>query len=187
MDRHGGMLAVSLTRADLLRLGGLHAELAPEWTRPTELTHLKTAGLLNSLTLLALQRSGYQPRPRTRNLDESRVEQALYWYRQNLNQQPSVGMVSSAVGVSEVHLRRLFHAVRGESPKAAFQRMRMEAVRQSLDNPQLTVDEAAGQHGFADASSLTRAYRKEFGVTPRASTRGRRPYYSGGKESSAQH
>ena len=169
---NGGMLSVPLTRADMNWLRRGHRQLAGDWTRPTELTHLKITRLLAGLTLLALERSGYQARPMARNLDAERVERALYWYRQNLYQHPGVSEVAGAVGMSEVHLRRLFNAVRKESPKQAFQRIRMEQIRAALRDPNLTVEGAAAAFGFADASSLTRAYRQHFGQTPRIKASG---------------
>ncbi|MGC9451789.1 MAG: helix-turn-helix domain-containing protein [Oceanipulchritudo sp.] len=167
----GGFLTVPLTETDIVWLRQRHGELTAEWARPTEVSHLKVTRLLTGLTLLALERTGYQPRLRTRDLYAERVERALYWYRQNLQEHPSVREVAEAVGVSEVHLRRLFRTARGESPKAAFQRIRMEQVRDALRDRQWTVEAVASRYGYADASSLSRAYRGHFGSTPRDAAR----------------
>lgn len=163
----GGMLAVALTIADRRWLKDQRDQLQAEWVRPTDIAHLKVGRLLNGLTLLVLARAGYQPRPSPADLDAERVTRALYWYRQNLYQHPGVGEVARAVGISEVHLRRLFHRTGAGSPKASFQRIRMEQAREAMQDPRLTVEAVATQFGFADASSFTRAYRQQFGHAPR--------------------
>lgn len=165
--KRSGVLDVNLTKPDIAWLRRHHAILREEWTRMTEITHLKIARFINGLSLLALERIGYRARPRMRNPEAERVDRALYWFRQNVTQHPSVGDVASAVGVSEVHLRRLFRKERQQSPLAAFQSVRMEAVREALRDRQVTVEAAAAHYGYADASSLTRAYRRHFGQPPR--------------------
>jgi AraC-like DNA-binding protein len=163
----GGMRVLPITRADIRWLKDQRDQLQPEWAKPSDITHLKVGRLLNGLTLLALSRAGYQPRPASRDFDRERVSRALYWYRQNLYQNPGVSSVARAVGVSEVHLRRLFQKTDNASPKAAFQRIRMEQAREVLRDPRRTVEAVAAQFGFADASSFTRAYRQQFGSAPR--------------------
>jgi transcriptional regulator GlxA family with amidase domain len=95
------------------------------------------------------------------------VEKAVYWYRQNLGQHPGVPDVARAVGVSEVHLRRIFRKIMNLSPKTAFQEIRMEQARELLEDRRLTVEAVAAEFGFSDASSFTRAFRRQFGHAPR--------------------
>ena len=164
---NGGLISVSLTETDMEHLQKRHEEIVREWVRPTDRTPLKVTQLLTELSLLVLERSGYVPRVPACDRDTERVNRAEYWYRQNLHQHPGVSEVARAVGISEVHLRRLFKKVRGQSPKAVFQRIRLESLRESLRNPDETVEALAARYGFADASSLTRAYRRHFHATPR--------------------
>jgi transcriptional regulator GlxA family with amidase domain len=109
----------------------------------------------------------FNPQPLRHNAEADRIERALYWFRQNLHVHPGVAQVAAAIGVSEVHLRRLFHKVLQTSPKNALQAIRMERAQEILADTATTVDAAAHMLGFADASSLARAYRQHFGQSPR--------------------
>jgi transcriptional regulator GlxA family with amidase domain len=144
-----------------------HAELAEEWKHPNVATHLKVARLLTGLQLRVLTAIHFKPQPLRQNTEADRIERALYWFRQNLHVHPGVAQVAAAIGVSEVHLRRLFHKVLQTSPKNALQAIRMERAQEILADTATTVDAAAHMLGFADASSLARAYRQHFGQSPR--------------------
>lgn len=163
----GGKLRVDLAKADIAWLLDQRDGLSGDWVRPTEMTPLRVAHLLSGLSLMVLERSGYQPSTLAGGLEQERVEKALYWYRQNLGQHPAVPEVARAVGVSAVHLRRLFQKERRQSPKAAFQAIRLEQARELLTDPALTVEAVAAEFGFSDASSFTRAYRRQYGHPPR--------------------
>jgi AraC-like DNA-binding protein len=165
--RRGGMIRIALSRADGAWLEQQHADLRQDYRQPNESSALKVAHLLSGLAILLLRGCGYQPRADFEQVDRERVERARYWYRQNLEQNPGVEQVARAVGVSGVHLRRLFARVAGESPKRAFQAIRMEQARAVLQSPHVTVDAVAARFGFADASSFTRAFRAQFGHPPR--------------------
>lgn len=167
VSAEGGHMAVSLGNRDIEWLKLQRDSLRTDWARPTEMTSLKIAHLLTGLSLLVLERSGYQPAPDRANLDSERVARALYWYDQQVKENPGIDRVASAVGVSPVHLRRLFRKVRGESPKRAFQAIRLEHARSELRDPRVTVEAVAERYGFADASSFSRAYRRAYGQAPR--------------------
>jgi AraC-like DNA-binding protein len=167
VSRRGGWLRVGLKEADLEWLEAEREEFQADWIRPTELTPLKVTRLMVGLSLMCLDRLGWEPRPVGRGLDAERVEKALYWYRQNLGRNPGVEEVARAVGVSAVHLRRIFRKERSRGPKAAFQAIRMEEARNLLGEPGSTVEAVAGRLQFSDASSFTRAYRAHFGKAPR--------------------
>lgn len=165
--RRGGELMIPLEAADITWLEGQGERLTADWIKPTESSFLKVSHLLSGLSLMILGRSGYSPEPPGPGIDRERVEKALYWYGQNLDHQPGVEAVARAVGISAVHLRRLFARELGRPPKRAFQAIRMEAGRALLEDPRLTVEAVAVRLNFADASSFTRAYRREFGQPPR--------------------
>jgi AraC-like DNA-binding protein len=165
--RAGGNLLVSLSEADIRWLAGQRDCIQEDWLRPNEQTALRVGHLLSGLSLMVLERSGFRPVPLAEGLDRERVEKALYWYRQNLGQHPGVPDVARAVGVSSVHLRRIFRKIMNRSPKTAFQEIRMEQARELLEDRRLTVEAVAAEFGFSDASSFTRAYRRQFGHAPR--------------------
>jgi len=163
----GGHLAVSIGQREIAWLGGQRESLRRDWVRPTETTTLKVAHLMSGLSLMVLERAGHEPAPESRSLDRERVDKATYWYRQNLGGNPAVEEVAAAVGVSAVHLRRIFRRELGQGPKQVFQGIRLEEAREALADPRRTVETVAADVRFSDASSFTRAYRDYFGHPPR--------------------
>lgn len=167
VERHGGNLRIPLGRREVEWLRGQTESLLPDWKRETESTATKVLHLVTGISLMVQEKLAYRPCASRRDLDRDRVEKALYWYRQGIGQNPTIEEAARAVGVSPVHLRRLFQKVRGESPKRAFQTLRLEQARLLLADPQRTVEAVAEELDFSDASSLTRAYKAFYGVPPR--------------------
>ena len=167
VSRAGGAMRIQLTREDVFWLMHQRDRLKRDWMRPNEQTGLRVEHLLSGLALMILERSGHRPIPVSRDLDRERVEKALYWYQQNLGQHPGVPEVARAVGVSAVHLRRLFRKELRLSPKAAMQEIRLQQSQELLADPRMTVEAVAAEFGFSDASSFTRAYRRYTGHPPR--------------------
>jgi len=165
--RSGGKLRIPLGPADEAWLFGQKENLDEDWKRETESTPVKVLHLLTGISLMVQRITAYRPSPGKRDPDRDRVEKALYWYRQNLGHNPSIAEAARTVGVSAVHLRRLFRKVRGESPKRTFQRVRLEQAQRMLADPVLTVEAVAEVLDYADASALTRAYKALYGVPPR--------------------
>ena len=108
------------------------------------------------------------------------MEQALLRYASDLAESPTLADVAAVVNVSPAHLRRLFQAVRGESPKEAFNRIRMQKVEELLVHSDLTVERIAEDAGFSSASSLTYAVCRHFGNPPGRLRRKRRREMSEG-------
>lgn len=164
--QQGGCLAVNITEQDADELVGAYHELLPFYRRPHELAHLHVRRWLDRLTLLALDHAGYQAKTVIEDLDRERVEAALYWYENNLSRAPTVREVAEEIGVSEVHLRRLFAQQRGESPRIAFQRLLLRQASRLLRETELTLEEIADQCGYVNASSFSRAFKADTGQAP---------------------
>jgi AraC family transcriptional regulator len=99
--------------------------------------------------------------------DESKVAQALGWYEANLARSPSIADVARAVYLSPTHLRRLFHKVRGLSPQAAFTRVQFDRVKWLMRDSMMTLDQIGESSGFGSASAFSRAFKMEFGISPK--------------------
>ena len=166
----GGHLAVPIGEREIAWLVGQRESLKRDWVRPTETTALKVAHLMSGLSLMALECAGYEPAADSRSLDRERVDKATYWYRQNFGDNPSVEEVAAAVGISAVHLRRVFRRELGRGPKQIFQGIRLEEARVALADPYRTVEAVAAEVSFSDASSFSRAFRDYFGHPPRRRT-----------------
>lgn len=86
--------------------------------------------------------------------------------------EPSLGPleIASAVGISVRHLHRLF-LVTGSTLGDYIRARRLNGCRSDLLNPRLrdkTITEIAFCWGFSDSAHFSHAFRKYFGVSPRA-------------------
>ncbi len=75
--------------------------------------------------------------------------------------------VSQVVGFSRYHLSRMFQMFFQESPRDLIVRTRQERAAIKLKNSSRQVGTIALEEGYANAESFTRAFRTEYGTTPR--------------------
>lgn len=104
--------------------------------------------------------------PALPELAHFKVESALSWYQEHLEEHPSVKEVADASHISTSHLRRLFRQMRFTSPKSAFRRIRLEKAQDLMSRTALTLDEIAHLCGYASASHFCSEYRAAFHFTP---------------------
>ncbi|MEL6748028.1 MAG: helix-turn-helix domain-containing protein, partial [Pseudomonadota bacterium] len=71
-------------------------------------------------------------------------------------------------GLSLRGLDRLTRDKLSTSPAALYRRLRLLRARKLAQETDMKVTEIALRTGYADASAMTRAFRQEFGVSPRA-------------------
>ncbi len=119
------------------------------------------------LTLFFLKRlpkTALGPAP---NFGKIKVEQALAWYESNLSRNPSIDEISHEVNLSLTHLRRLFHKIRGTSPKAAFTNIQFERVKWLMMDPTVTLEQISEKCGFGSSSAFSRAFKIKFRTSPR--------------------
>jgi AraC family transcriptional regulator len=164
---HNNYYAAKLTPEQVTRLREITAELEPHFRSPNVLSPLHFQGRLMDLAVLILSGSSEAAPP----LDLSqlavfRVEGALSWYVEHLNRAPSVKEVADATHVSPSHMRRLFWQVRKCSPKAAFNKARLERAQELMSRCTLTLEEVARSCGFNSASHLCREYKAYYDVSP---------------------
>lgn len=80
----------------------------------------------------------------------------------------NVASVAEGLGVSERHLRRVFHEVVGLSPKAFFKLMRFErALKAAKDGRGSNWSDVAVSAGYYDQAHLITDFRSIAGATPR--------------------
>ena len=75
-------------------------------------------------------------------------------------------------GVSPRHLDRLFARHRGQGFLADYHRMRLEQGDKLLRQSGLSVSEIAFATGYSSSSHFSRAYRRQFGASPRQARAG---------------
>ncbi|MBK6902942.1 MAG: helix-turn-helix domain-containing protein [Saprospirales bacterium] len=78
----------------------------------------------------------------------------------------SVDRLCREMAMSNSQLQRKLNALTGFAPNHFIRYIRMLDAQRLLKNTTLTVAEIAFQTGFEDPAYFTRAFKKEFGVTP---------------------
>lgn len=90
------------------------------------------------------------------------------WLESRLDRPVSVAQMAQAMAMSERTLHRRCIAVFGMTPLAVLQRLRLERVRALLAEAALPLKTVATQCGFGNVSSMGKALRAGFGVSPLA-------------------
>lgn len=109
--------------------------------------------------------------PRTHLLkpdDVDRIHQARDILLQQINDPPSLVELARQVGLNDCTLKRGFRQVFGTTAFGYLHNYRLEQARQLLEERRLNISEIAQAIGFANRSYFAAAFRKKFGVTPRA-------------------
>ena len=85
-----------------------------------------------------------------------------------MSRRPKLPEIARSVHLSVRHLRRLFTAVRGESPQKAFTTLRVERALELLAAQDDHLDDVAAACGFASTSDFCRVFRQHRGISPHA-------------------
>lgn len=93
------------------------------------------------------------------------IEQAIHYIEANLQHQPELAEVASAVGLSEYHFQRLFTRWAGISPKRFMQFLTKEQAKQFLDRSENLLD-ATHQIGLSSLGRLHDLFVATEAVTP---------------------
>jgi AraC-like DNA-binding protein len=106
------------------------------------------------------------------------VGRAEEFFRLHAGQRFSAGQLSSAVRVSERHLRNAFYDVYGTSPMRYFRLWQLNQARRALQSQTrraATVTDVALSYGFVELGRFAGAYKALFGESP-SKTLGHRPW-----------
>ncbi len=95
-----------------------------------------------------------------------RVERARAMLEADLQAPLSVPDMAREAAMSTYHFSRAFRQMAGQSPYQYRLRRRLEAARSALQKGLGSVQDVASEHGFADAASFSKAFRKHFGDAP---------------------
>jgi len=110
-----------------------------------------------------------QPQPPVApHSQNDRVGRAMLFIEQNLSRTLAVDAVAEHVSISKRQLERLFCREIGMGVQAYARLLRLRYGLWLLAQTHLTIDEIAGDCGFADASHFSRVVRRMFGHSPSA-------------------
>ena len=128
--------------------------------------HVRTATSADRDAVCALlaEATGGQgvPLPRGRA-----VGRAVALMQANLEVPLSIAELARRAGFAQRRLEQRMKAEMGASPQVVYRRLRLIHARKLVQESDLPVAEVALRCGYLDASAMTRAFRAEFGTTPR--------------------
>jgi transcriptional regulator GlxA family with amidase domain len=95
------------------------------------------------------------------------VNRALALMQEHLEEPLPIAEIARRSGRTQKSLEARMQAELGASPQQVYRRMRLVLARKLVTETDLPVSEIALRCGYQDASAMTRAFRAEFGTTPR--------------------
>ena len=125
-----------------------------------ELIAMQTAQWLDSGPSRATQR--------LKRSDIDRIYQARDLVAQCLDDPPSLLELARAVGLNDCILKRGFRQVLGTTVFGYLRQQRLIKARQLLQDTEMSVAEVTCQVGYSHAGHFAAAFKREFGVSPKA-------------------
>ncbi|ABF65427.1 transcriptional regulator, AraC family [Ruegeria sp. TM1040] len=112
--------------------------------------------------------SGEQPKgaARNTNLLEARLVRAMAIMEECIEYPLSTAEVAERAGISVRHLERLFLTHLNTTPAKHYMQLRLKLANKLITDTNLPIAEIAFASGFASSTSLSRAYRREYNMTP---------------------
>jgi AraC family transcriptional regulator len=110
-------------------------------------------------------------RTRTRLEHEERIESAVRYLVQNLDEPIDLRDLADRVCLSRFHFHRVFQALAGETVGELVRRLRLERAAIGLRTSRTPITELAFEAGYATHEAFIRAFRAAFHCTPSAMRR----------------
>lgn len=126
---------------------------------------------LLTLSLQALVDAGREQDHRDSGLtqkDLQRLALARQILERDFLQPPSIANLGREVGINEAKLMRAFKHLYGRTIFDFAQQLRMERAKKLLETTDLSVTDIALEVGYEYSSNFTTAFKRHFGITPKA-------------------
>ncbi|GAA5113517.1 hypothetical protein GCM10023211_21770 [Orbus sasakiae] len=88
------------------------------------------------------------------------------WIESNLDGSLQIDDIAKKAGYSKWHLQRMFKNMLGQTLGTYIRFRRLVAIALKLKNTNKAIVNIAVEYHFESQQSLTRAFKKQFGVTP---------------------
>ena len=111
---------------------------------------------------------GAAGRPGAPGANSRKVARLLDLMGEHLEEPLPLPDLAQRAGLSLRGLDRLTRDKLSASPAALYRRLRLLKARKLAQETDMRITEIALRTGYADASAMTRAFRQEFGLSPRA-------------------
>lgn len=125
----------------------------------------KSLELLGLVAAAEMDRGSDRPYLQAATVD--RIPYARDVLRQRLDNPPNLGELARLVGLNDCTLKQGFRQVFGTTVFGYLHDYRMKQARQALEMGDWRVGEVARMTGYQDVSAFGRAFRKQFGISPR--------------------
>ncbi len=130
-------------------------------------TRISRAHFLHELLEL-LEPAADNPTPMPLRIAERTRERLSELARQPFRRMPPIKTALAELGCSYFHQARLFKNAFGISPHAFIDVLRLEQIKELLQDPTLNISQVADRLGYPDQGYMTRFFRKHTGMNPRA-------------------
>ena len=97
---------------------------------------------------------------------EQAILSTLIYIQTHLEGDLNLDVLAERVGFSAYHFHRIFREIIGEPVKEYIRRLRIERAAYRLKISEETILQIALDAGFKTHESFTRAFQRQFGITP---------------------
>jgi AraC-like DNA-binding protein len=149
---------------------GLKQELTADYEQVVGLCRQQTPGFQIRLGALVLQLLAHihaiESAARTDSGHSELVERARAEMQRHVDEGIDVSVIAKAVGVGYTRLLETFREYTGLTPYQYYLQMRIHRAKELLQNPNLSVKEAAAALNFENQYYFSRIFKKKTGITP---------------------
>ncbi|MDB5664597.1 GlxA family transcriptional regulator [Cypionkella sp.] len=133
--------------------------------------HGPALALQVAASFITTARDGSEPQMIRTQADphlDPRVSAAIARMEATLDAPETTAQLASAIGLSLRRLEQIFKQNLGQPPATYALGLRLAAARRMITDTRHPLAEVALRCGFSSPSTLARAFRREFGISPRA-------------------
>ncbi|MGH1414218.1 MAG: GlxA family transcriptional regulator [Pelagimonas sp.] len=99
--------------------------------------------------------------------DNQVVQAAVAIMRRTTEAPLPLDAIAKRLGLGLRAMEKHFLSATGQNPRSVYLSLRLGVARRMVEQTRLSVTEIATRCGYEDPSALTRAFKREFGMTPR--------------------
>lgn len=95
------------------------------------------------------------------------IEDMIDWVEENIEDEPALAKMANHVGYSEFYCSTKFHEYVGVPFKEYVFRRKLSLAAEALIKTDALIIEIAVRYGFSSHEAFTRAFKKEYGCSPK--------------------
>lgn len=137
-------------------------ELVVDWLAETH-----GAAMSLEIASMFMHSDAEAPRVDVPGQNDRYVARALAEMEARIEEPFSIPELARSVGCPQRELEQRFSRTLGTTPRQVYARLRLNTARRLLREGRMPVSEVALRCGYVDSSAFARAFRREFGESPR--------------------